>query len=162
MAFGHERLEVYRVALDYVGWVHQLCQRLKGAHGNAKDQILRAAQSIPLNIAEGNGKATAGDRRRYFEIARGSVLECAAAQEVLEICGALAPGENATAKIILDRLAAMLTRLGQRGYTVREAEAEYSANRIGGEVDSDADGDSGTQGVDGNDPDGDSDGDSGT
>ena len=124
MVFGHERLDVYRVALDHVGWVHQLCQRLKGAHGNAKDQILRAAQSIPLNIAEGNGKATAGDRRRYFEIARGSVLECAAAQDVLEICGALAPEENATAKIILDRLAAMLTRLGQRGYTVREDAAD--------------------------------------
>ena len=35
-----------------------------------RDQWLRASQSIPLNIAEGNGKSTAADRRRFFEIAR--------------------------------------------------------------------------------------------
>jgi four helix bundle protein len=54
---------------------------------NAKDQLLhaswRASQAIALNIAEGNGKATSGDRRRYFEIARGSALECAAIQDML-------------------------------------------------------------------------------
>jgi hypothetical protein len=33
-------------------------------------------------MAEGNGKATSGDRRRYFEIARGSALECAAIEDV--------------------------------------------------------------------------------
>ena len=44
-------------ALDYVGWACHLCERLKG-HRNAKDQLLGASQAIPLNIAEGNGKAT--------------------------------------------------------------------------------------------------------
>jgi four helix bundle protein len=53
-------------------------------HRNAKDQLLRASQAIPLNIAEGNGKGTDGDRRRYFEIARGSALECGAVQDVLQ------------------------------------------------------------------------------
>ncbi|QQO58134.1 MAG: four helix bundle protein [Thiohalocapsa sp. PB-PSB1] len=43
----------------------------------------RASQAIALNIAEGNGKATSGDRRRSFESARGSALECAAIQDVL-------------------------------------------------------------------------------
>ena len=38
-------------------------------HCHAKDQLLRASQAIALNIAEGNGKASGGDRRRYFEIA---------------------------------------------------------------------------------------------
>jgi len=70
MSFGHERLEVYRAAVEYVGWAYRLCEGLKG-HRNAKEQLLRASQAIPLNIAEGNGKATDGDRRRYFEIARG-------------------------------------------------------------------------------------------
>jgi four helix bundle protein len=73
MGFGHEKLDVYRAAIDYVGWVYRYCETLK-KHRNAKDQLLRASQAIPLNIAEGNGKATHGDRRRYFEIARGSAL----------------------------------------------------------------------------------------
>jgi four helix bundle protein len=119
MSFGHEKLDVYRAAIEYVGWAYRLCERQKG-HRNAKDQLLRASQAIPLNIAEGNGKATNGDRRRYFEIARGSALECAAIQDVLQICGALKESENNEAKRVLDRIVAMLTKLGQRGYTIGE------------------------------------------
>jgi four helix bundle protein len=119
MSFGHERLDVYRAAIEYVGWAFSLCEQLRG-HRNAKEQLIRASQSIPLNIAEGNGKATEAERRRFFEIARGSALECAAAQDVLEICRALTPAHNAKAKELLDRIVAMLTKLGQRGYSVRE------------------------------------------
>ena len=115
MAFGHEKLDVYRAAIEYVGWAYGFCERLSG-HGNAKDQLIRAARAIPLNIAEGNGKGTEGDRRRYFEIARGSALECGAAQDVLQVCGALIPEENERTKRILDRIVSMLTKLGQRGY----------------------------------------------
>ena len=117
MSFNHEKLEVYCISLDYVGWVYHYCEGLKG-HRNAKDQLLRASQSIPLNIAEGNGKTTESDRRRYFEIARGSAYECAAAQDILNICGALGNEENEKMKNTLDRIAAMLTKLGKRGYRV--------------------------------------------
>ena len=96
-----------------------------GAQGcdqrSTKDQLLRASQSIPLNIAEGNGKASEADRRRFFEIARSSALECAAIQDVLELCDALSRKNNAEAKQFLDRMVAMLTKLGKRGYTVRES-----------------------------------------
>ncbi|HCS89697.1 MAG TPA: hypothetical protein DIW77_06430, partial [Chromatiaceae bacterium] len=51
--------------------------RIVGAHRR------RASQAIALNSAEGNGKATSEDRRRSFEIARGSALECAAIEDVL-------------------------------------------------------------------------------
>ena len=124
MGFGHEQLNVYRVALEYVSWAYQLCENLKG-HRNAKEQLLRASQAIPLNIAEGNGKATDGDRRRYFEIARGSALECAAVQDVLEVCGALDVDENVQGKRLLDRIVAMLTKLGGRGYSIQEDATEY-------------------------------------
>ncbi len=90
MTFGHEKLDVYRAAIEYVGWSHRLCERLKG-HRNAKDQLLRASQAIPLNIAEGNGKATEADRRRFFEIARGSTLECGAIQDVWKCAVLLRP-----------------------------------------------------------------------
>jgi len=124
MGFGHEKLDVYRTAIEYVGWAYRFCESLKG-HGNAKDQLLRASQAIPLNIAEGNGKATDGDRRRFFEIARGSALECGAVQDVLQVCGALSAEDNASRKAMLDRIVAMLTRLGQRGYAVQENATQY-------------------------------------
>ncbi len=141
MTFGHEQLDVYRAAVEYVGWAFRLCERLK-AHRNAKDQLLRASQSIPLNIAEGNGKSTEGERRRFFEIARASTLECAAIQDVLEVCGALSPTENADAKKLLDRIVAMLTRLGQRGYLVREVPETSDVDDTASDLDSDTDPDS--------------------
>jgi hypothetical protein len=54
MTFGHEQLDVYRAAIEYVGWAYRLCEGLQG-HRNAKEQLLRASQAIPLNIAEGKG-----------------------------------------------------------------------------------------------------------
>ena len=135
MGFGHEKLDVYRAAIEYVGWAYRFCESLKG-HRNAKDQLLRASQAIPLNIAEGNGKATEGDRRRYFEIARGSALECGAVQDILQTCGALSAEENDSRKALLDRIVAMLTRLGQRGYTINEHQKQYT---VGIDTDPDTD-----------------------
>ena len=48
-----------------------------------RDQLDRASTSIVLNLAEGNGKHTSSDRCRFFDISRGSALECAAALDVL-------------------------------------------------------------------------------
>ena len=116
MSIGHEKLDVYQLAITYVAWVVKVSSKLKGDNRNAKDQWLRASQSIPLNIAEGNGKTTSADRRRFFEIARGSALECAAIQDVIEVLGILEADENRQHKQELDRIAAMLSRLGGRGY----------------------------------------------
>ena len=105
MALGHERLGVYRLAIGYVAWVYEKAAALEGIHRAARDQWLRASQSIPLNIAEGNGKAADADRRRYFEIARGSALECAAIQDVLVVGKALDEAESQKRKTELDPLA---------------------------------------------------------
>ena len=139
MPFGHEKLDVYRLSLEYVVWVFELSKRLTGDYRHTKDQLLRASQSIPLNIAEGNGKFSERDRGRFFEIARGSALECAAVQDVLEVSGVLEASENAKSKEILDRVVAMLTRLGKRGYAVGEETAEYEVAGVDTDADTDTD-----------------------
>src|SRR3954469_7873377 len=80
--FDHERLEVYREAIAFTGWLSELLE-LTVRVGEVKDQLDRASTSIPLNIAEGNGKYTPKDRCRFFDIAHGSVLECAAGLDVV-------------------------------------------------------------------------------
>ena len=80
--FDHEKLDVYREAIAFCGWVGEFLASIT-AKAAAKDQLDRASTSIPLNIAEGNGKFSAADRARFFEIARGSALECAACLDVL-------------------------------------------------------------------------------
>lgn len=52
--------------------------------GQLRDQLLRAASSACLNLAEGNGRRTSKDRARFFQIALGSLREC---QAVLTIEG---------------------------------------------------------------------------
>jgi four helix bundle protein len=125
MTLGHEKLDVYRLSIDYVAWVYETANELNGIHRPARDQWLRASQSIPLNIAEGNGKTADADRRRYYEIARGSALECAAIQDVLVVGKALDKIESQSRKDELDRIAAMLSRLGGRGYHIQEDHAVY-------------------------------------
>jgi four helix bundle protein len=139
MGLGHEKLDVYRLSISYVAWVYEKAEVLNGVHRAARDQWLRASQSIPLNIAEGNGKTADADRRRFFEIARGSALECAAIQDVLVIGKALDDAESQSRKNELDRMAAMLSRLGGRGYQVAEDHATYGSP--GADVDTDFDGD---------------------
>ncbi len=61
-----ERLEDYRIALQYVTFSFGLANKLPYKSRMARDQWLRAAQSIPLNIAEGNGKQSLKDKSRFF------------------------------------------------------------------------------------------------
>ena len=113
-AFDHERLDVYRLSIDYVAFSYQIARTLGGVNRQARDQWLRAAQSIPLNIAEGNGKQSLKDKNRFFEIARGSALECAAIHDVLRVCDAIDDESNEPGKSDLKRIVSMLTRLIQR------------------------------------------------
>ena len=126
MAFDHERLDVYRVSLQFVAWSYRLSGALRGLDRHARDQLLRASQSIPLNIAEGNGKRPGPDRRRFWHIAYGSTLACAAVLDVLAACNSIAPADAAEGKQILHRIVGMLARMTAVGETVREENAEYS------------------------------------
>ena len=69
------------------------------------------------------------DHRRYFEIARGSALESAAIQDVLVVGKALDKTESQSRKLELERMAAMLSRLGGRGYQVREGQTIHGDER---------------------------------
>ncbi|MGZ0655228.1 four helix bundle protein [Coraliomargarita sp. W4R72] len=79
--FDHEKLNVYQRSLDFVEFADALLELLPKSLA-VHSQLDRASTSIPLNIAEGNGKFTSKDRCRFFDIARGSALECAAALDV--------------------------------------------------------------------------------
>ena len=126
--FDHDRLDVYRLSIDYVASSFKLAADLSGLHRHARDQWLRAAQSIPLNIAEGNGKRSLKDRSRFLDIARGSALECAAIQDVLAATDGIEDKDHGTLKATLKRIVSMLTRLIARSESVREPSAVYGAD----------------------------------
>jgi four helix bundle protein len=134
--FDHEKLTVYQVALAFNAWVGELLPsiQLKAA---VKDQLDRSATSIPLNIAEGNGKFSDRDRARYFDIARGSAVESAAALDVL-VCrklataDAVAPAKRQLLEVV-NMLVGLLRRLGYsfdgRSATVREDSFDWTGKQ---------------------------------
>jgi four helix bundle protein len=125
MHLDHENLDVYKTSVDFAAWAYALCKGLTGNNRFARDQLLRASQSIALNIAEGCGKAPAGERGRFFQIASGSARECAAVLDILERCGAVSPDHTKTGKALLVRIVAMLTRMIEGLRQVREDGAVY-------------------------------------
>src|SRR2546427_12821676 len=111
--FDHEKLDVYRESIAFCGWVGELLRQIS-AKAAAKDQLDRASTSIPLNIAEGNGKFSDADRSRFLEIARGSALECAACLDVLVARTLIATERILPAKEQLVRIVNMLMAMLKR------------------------------------------------
>ena len=113
--FDHEKLNVYQVSLAFNEWVGEFLFSIQ-AKAAAKDQLDRAATSIPLNIAEGNGKFSKRDRARFFDIARGSAVESAASLDVLVSRKLTTHAHVAAAKEqlvqIVNMLMGLLKRLG--------------------------------------------------
>jgi four helix bundle protein len=114
--FGHERLDVYREAIAFNAWLSTLLEKTTRL-GDVKDQLDRASTSIPLNIAEGNGKFSIKDRCRFFDIAHGSALECAAGLDVLVAKKKLSPAQIRPGKEQLRKIVRMLVGLIKRNST---------------------------------------------
>ena len=126
--FDHEKLDVYRESIKFVIWVDELLGSIPKSLA-VHNQLDRASTSIPLNIAEGNGKYTAPDRCRFFDIARGSALECAACLDVLIAKKQIQ--QAGSGKIILVRIVSMLVGLIRSTSTSRiyEDSVKYHTNR---------------------------------
>jgi four helix bundle protein len=107
MTLAHERLDVYQHAIAFTAWTHQLLDILPPGLA-ARSQLERASTSIPLNLAERNGKFSEGDRGRFLQIALGSTLECSATLDVLTAKGVVNGERVEEGKETLERIAAML------------------------------------------------------
>ncbi len=108
--FDHEKLSVYQRSLKFLTWLTELWERVPPKL-SVYSQLDRASTSIPLNIAEGNGRFTADDRCRFFDIARGSTLECAAALDVLVAKKVLTQADIDPGKADLAEMVSMMVGL---------------------------------------------------
>jgi len=74
-----KNFRTYQLAVKY----YRSCITLKLPR-HLKDQLSRSSSSIAINLAEGSGKNTFKDRRKYYHIAMGSFRE---SQAILELSG---------------------------------------------------------------------------
>lgn len=83
LELAHTKLDVFKISKTFVLHCYKETRSLPLEEKFAlTQQIRRAALSVHLNIAEGSSRKSAAERRRYYEIARGSVIEIDTALDI--------------------------------------------------------------------------------
>lgn len=80
---NHQRLKCYGLLLELAKRVPNLVARIPRGEGYLIDQLKRALSSAILNLAEGNGRTSFKERRRFFDIALASIAEVASVLDIL-------------------------------------------------------------------------------
>jgi len=113
MVLDHERLDVYHLALDFLVFANGVIEALPRGRSHLADQLTRASLSIVLHLAEGAGKRSRPDKRRYYLTARGSSTESAALLDVYMRLKLLDEAGHRSGKEMLVRIVSMLIKLAQ-------------------------------------------------
>ena len=126
----HERLDVWRDAMDLVASVYALTSKFPDdEHYGLTTQMRRAAVSVPSNIAEGAARRSSAELIRFLLIARGSLSELDTQFQLASRLGP-APADPTLAQLInrtFARLNALLTSMESRVTRVREESAPYES-----------------------------------
>ena len=111
MPFAFEKLLVYQKSVTLTDAVCAVTGRFPRGYYFLADQLNRAALSIATNLAEGNGRFTARDRRNFFGIARGSVQECVPLLDIARRRQLLGPEDHARLMGDLEEISRMVSGL---------------------------------------------------
>jgi four helix bundle protein len=104
-----EKLEVYQLAERLAGEVWDQVRRWSTfARDTVGKQLVRAADSVGANLAEGCGRGTYADNKRFVHIARGSLNETMCWLKRSAERGLLAPDEAGRLTRVTDELAPRL------------------------------------------------------
>ena len=79
--FDFHKLQVYQRVRTLNGELAIILARVRDP--DRKRQLLRASMSVQLNLAEGAGRFSDRDKRKFFIISRASAFECVAILDLL-------------------------------------------------------------------------------
>jgi four helix bundle protein len=108
-----DRLDAYRLAVRFTGQVWPVVRLLQRRERQLGEQLSRAATAIPLNVGEGAGEFSPGDKAHFYRYALRSAAECIAILDVAREIGLLPDEQHRPLRHTTGRLVAMLTRLVQ-------------------------------------------------
>jgi four helix bundle protein len=112
---NHKKFDVYVFASKLLKESYKMVESLpERERYNLISQIKRAALSVKLNIAEGASRKSSNERMRFYEIARGSVVELDAAFEACVELGYLEVRKLDTVGILLNHCFAILSKMAGR------------------------------------------------
>ena len=112
IALHHKNLDVYKVSRQLVKEIYTLPLKLPVEEKfNMVQQIRRAVLSVKLNLADGASRKSLIERRRFMEIARGSVVEIDAALETAVDLQYFDMQDLQNVGILLNKCFAMLSKM---------------------------------------------------
>ena len=79
----HRRLKCYQLAMAMTKVMPELIGTWPRGYSYLSDQLKRAMASIVLNIAEGNARTSALERKRFFTVARASASEVSSIMDII-------------------------------------------------------------------------------
>lgn len=109
--FDFQKLRVYQKSKGFYNQLLIYIFQNDLVDSNNKSQLRRAAISITHNIAEGAGKYTKPDKKRFYLMAKASTNECLAALELIELENILSLKISKQLENELDEISRMLTCL---------------------------------------------------
>jgi len=76
LELSHKNLDVWKLSMDFTFSIYKVVNVLPTTENfGLKNQLRRAAVSVPSNIAEGSERKSKTEKNRYYEIARSSLVE---------------------------------------------------------------------------------------
>ncbi|HEX6982310.1 MAG TPA: four helix bundle protein [Balneolaceae bacterium] len=110
----HKKLNVWKLAIELTVNIYRITGKFpKSEVYGLASQLQRAAVSVPSNIAEGAARSSAKERKRFYEIARSSLVEIDTQLEIAIRLNYL-KGENEDLEDQLNHIFAMLSNLIKR------------------------------------------------
>ncbi len=110
-SMNYRNLDVYRLAVRFLPIAAETASGLPRKYAALGDQVRRASLSISLNIAEGSGKTTGPDQRRFYAMARGSAMECGAVIDACIALNMIGPDRAKDANDLLSSVVRMLSKM---------------------------------------------------
>ncbi len=134
MTFKFEKLEIWQDALDYLELVYRIANALPDSEKyNLRSQIIRAATSVSLNIAEGSTGQTDAEQVRFLGMALRSLLETVACLHIIHRMDLVTDRTDLrqayrSAEILTRRLVAMRRSLAPESSWLKEPEVIYGSH----------------------------------
>lgn len=109
---SHKNLDVYRFSFQLLEEIYKITKHFpKEEQYTLVNQLRRAAISVCSNIAEGASRFSKREKKRFYEIARGSLVEIDTQLEISLILNYIDKEKQLLINAILEPLFKMLSKM---------------------------------------------------
>ncbi len=111
---NHKKLDVWKISIDLITKIYNITRSYpKEELFGITSQLRRASISVASNIAEGSSRKSNIERKRFFEVARSSLVEIDTQIEISSVLNYVSAEQTENLNEILNKLFAKITRLIQ-------------------------------------------------